>query len=327
MTPRADLGISLLASLREQRADSVVAYGAKSANLGEVMNARLPNVVVPDGWTIPFVHYVEFIKENNFEEPIIEMLENYNFVHNPSHRREALVKMRERIQAGKVSAQLAAAVTRRFRAEHAGRGVFVRSSSNTEDLPNFSGAGLYDTVPNVRDEKALLEAVKTVWASLWNFEAYEARERAGVDHTKAYMAVLVQEAINSDASGVMITVDPFDAENRGATYISAKRGLGIKVVEGKKVAEQILYDPRTRATKVLTRSGEDSLLEFDEKGGVREVPYSGDRNVLTDDVVRQLADAATAIKKVFGGREQDIEWALMRGQIYIVQARPYIVGN
>ena len=55
-----------------------------------------------------------------------------------------------------------------------GRPVFVRSSSNSEDLPNFSGAGLYSSVANVRDETKLIEAVKKVWASLWKFEAYEA---------------------------------------------------------------------------------------------------------------------------------------------------------
>ena len=110
----------------------------------------------------------------------------------------------------------------------------MRSSSNTEDLPNFSGAGLYTTVPNVRDADELIDAIKTVWASLWNFEAYEARERAVIDHSKIFMAVLIQEGINSESSGVMITTDPFDKENSGATYISAKRGLGIKVVEGKK---------------------------------------------------------------------------------------------
>src|SRR4029434_3929564 len=184
----------------------------------------------------------------------------------------------------------------------------------------YSAAGLYTTVPNVRGEQPLIDAIRKVWASLWNFEAYEARERANVDHSKIYMAVLIQEGINSESSGVMSTTDPFDSENRGAIYISAKRGLGIKVVEGKRVAEQIIFRPRTNAIQVLTRSAEDSLLTFDENGGVKEGPISGDRNVLTDDVIRRLVRAATAIKRVFGSRDQDIEWGYMKGQIYIVQA-------
>ena len=79
--------------------------------------------------------------------------------------------------------------------------------------------------------------------------------------------------------------------------------------------------------QILTRSAEDSLLTFDEKGGVKEVPIEGDRVVLTDDVVRRLVRAATAIRRVFGNRDQDIEWAYMKGQIYIVQSRPFIPGS
>jgi phosphoenolpyruvate synthase/pyruvate phosphate dikinase len=141
------------------------------------------------------------------------------------------------------------------------------------------------------------------------------------------MAVLIQEGINSESSGVMITTDPFDKDNKGAIYISAKRGLGIKVVEGKKVAEQIIFRERANAVQVLTRSDEDSLLTFDERGGVKEIAITGERVVLTDNVIRRLVSAATAIKRVFGSREQDIEWAYMKGQIYIVQSRPFIVGG
>ena len=179
----------------------------------------------------------------------------------------------------------------------------------------------------MRGEQQLIDAIRKVWASLWNFEAYEARERAGVAHSKIFMAVLLQEGINSESSGVMITTDPFDTENKGAIYISAKRGLGIKVVEGQRIAEQIIYRPRTNAIQVLTRSAEDSLLTFDENGGVKEVPIAGDRVVLSDEVIRGLVRAAEEIKRVFGGREQDIEWAYMKGQIYIVQSRPFIPGN
>ena len=141
---------------------------------------------------------------------------------------------------------------------------------------------------------------------------------------KIFMAVLIQEGINSESSGVMITTDPFDKENKGAIYISAKRGLGSKVVEGPKVAEQVIYSPRAKAMQVLTRSAEDSLLTFDEHGGLKEVPITGERKVLTDDVIQRLVQAALEIKRVFGNREQDIEWAYMKGQLYIVQSRPFI---
>ena len=331
MKPRSDLSVTRLAGLNEQRAASVIAYGAKSANLGELTHAHPPGFLVPSGFTIPFFYYDQFLKENKLDDAIYTMLNDQKFVHDPAYRRAYLARMRENFQKGTVNAELRTEMLRRLHAEFPGKGVFARSSTNSEDLPNFNGAGLYTTVPNVRGDEQLVEAIKTVWASVWNFEAYEARERAGIDHAKIYMAVLIQEGINSESSGVMITADPFNREinpiNKGSIYISAKRGLGMKVVEGQRIAEQVVYRPIANAVQVLTRSEEDSLLIFDEHGGIKEIPISGERVVLTDDVVRRLAAAAENIKRIFHGKDQDIEWAYMKGQIYIVQSRPYIPGG
>jgi rifampicin phosphotransferase len=331
MTPRYDLSVTQLADLSAQRASSSIAYGAKSANLGELTHAHLPGVIIPPGFTIPFFYYDQFLKENKLDDAIYQMLNDQKFVHDPAYRREYLTRMRERIQKGTINPQLRVAVLRRLNAEFPGKGVFARSSTNSEDLPNFSGAGLYSTAPNVRGDDQLIDAIRFVWASVWNFEAYEARERAGVEHTKIFMAVLIQEGINSESSGVMITTDPFNREvtidNQGSIYISAKRGLGMKVVEGQKLAEQVVFRPRANAVQVLTRSEEDSLLTFDANGGVKEIPIGGERVVLTDEVVRRLAAAAANIKRLFKGRDQDIEWAYMKGQIFIVQARPFIPGG
>src|SRR5436305_5135775 len=231
MTPRFNLEEKRLLDLDAQRARQSDAYGSKSANLGEVAQAHLDGVVVPKGFGVPVYYYEQFVKENKLEDGIYEMMNDQKFVHDPAYRRQRLSEMRERIKAGKVSDALREAVLKKVHAEYEGKGLFVRSSSNVEDLPNFSGAGLHDTVPNVKEDGQLIEAIKTVWASLWNFDAYEARERAGIDHSKSFMAVLVQEGINADSAGVMITTDPFDADHRGGIYISAKRGLGIKAAD------------------------------------------------------------------------------------------------
>jgi phosphoenolpyruvate synthase/pyruvate phosphate dikinase len=203
-------------------------------------------------------------------------------------------------------------------------GVFIRSSTNSEDLPNFSGAGLYTSVPNVRDDTALLAAIKTVWASLWNYEAYEARESAGINHSAVYPAVLIQTGVNAEAAGVLITTNPFDKADKTAVYINAKRGLGIRVVAGQRVPEQLLFHPKTQAVRVLTRSGDDTMLTFDERGGVREIKIETARAVLTDAVVRRLARAALQVQRLFRGTPQDIEWITIGTQIYLVQTRPYI---
>lgn len=323
-TPRLDLSVTTLAPLDAQRAASVTAYGAKSANLGEVRHARLPGVQVPDGFTLPFSRYAQFVQANGLQAKIDALLRDSAFEKDPAVRRQRLAALRDAFLQGRLADDLQAEVLRRVHGSFAGQGLFVRSSSNAEDLPDFNGAGLYTTVPNVRGDEALRTAIKTVWASLWNTEAFEARERAGIDHHKVAMAVLIQQGINADSAGVLITADPFDPENKDAVYVSAKRGLGIKVVEGQKIPEQVIFQPETNAVRVLTRSAEDSLLTFDAHGGVREVAITDKRAVLTDDLMHQLAHTAARIRRLFGNRPQDIEWAIQNGQVFILQSRPYL---
>ena len=166
--------------------------------------------------------------------------------------------------------------------------------------------------------------MRKVWASVYNFEAWEARQAAGIADEQVVMSVFVQKAVDSTASGVMITRDPFDASRRYATYIAAKRGIGIRVVEGKRVAEQILYNSRSKAVQVLNRSDDDIALQLDSKGGVREVPVAAGRAVLSDELVQRLARAGAGIKQRFGGKDQDIEWAVQGNQVIILQSRPFI---
>jgi hypothetical protein len=327
-TPPSHLGIKTLATLSNISKNQALIYGAKAANLGEIAGSEIKGIVVPEGFGIPFHFYDSFMKSNGFYNEIDELGMDLDFVHNPRVRRAKLADLRMRMQSAPFDGDVRKIIIDKWKTSVNGAGVFVRSSSNAEDLPDFSGAGLYDTVPNVKEADKLIEAVKTVWASLWNFEAYEARERNFIYHVGTYMGVLVQVGVDAKSSGVMITKDPFDNENKGAIYISAKRGLGIKVVDGKKVAEQVLYSKSSNAVQVLTRSGEDTLLTFDENGGVKEVPIEGERNVLKDSVARQLVRAANKIKKLFGNKkEQDIEWGYADGTIFIFQSRPFIDGS
>ncbi|MEO6726648.1 MAG: PEP/pyruvate-binding domain-containing protein [Blastocatellia bacterium] len=331
LTPEADLDFKKLVALKDQRREDAKRFGAKSANLGEVIHAmrsgHIVGINVPPGFTIPFFHYQQFITENKLDEVILEMLGNDRFNHDPAYRKQWLAELRAKIQNGKLNAGFARAVIEKKRLLFGEKGIFARSSTNSEDLPNFSGAGLYTSVPNVRDDAALVDAVKTVWASLWNYEAYESRESFGINHSAVYPAVLIQEGMNAEAAGVLITTNIFDREDRRSVYINAKRGLGIRVVEGRRVPEQLLFNPQARgngAVRVLTRSGDDTMLTFNERGGVCEVKIETERAVLTDAVVRRLARAALQIKRVFGGRDQDIEWLTIGSQIYIVQSRPYV---
>ncbi len=325
--PPVDLAVRKLAGLREMRKKDSVIYGAKAANLGEMLNARVTGVTVPDGFSVPFYWYKSFMEANGFNDRIGEYQEDLEFVHNPRIRRQKLEEFRNAIQKGKFDASLRRAIIRKWQTQLAGRPVFVRSSSNAEDLPNFSGAGLYSSVPNVKQEDKLIEAVKKVWASLWKFEAYEARVRNYVSQRDVYMSALIQLGIDMTKGGVMITKDPFDAENKDAVYISAVCGHNSKVVDNSGLPEQILFNPKSNSVIVMTLSQQENALAFDEDGDLKETSdkcANAQKRVLTDLQARTLAKTAIDIRRIFGKREQDIEWGIMNGRIYIVQARPYI---
>ncbi|MES2889135.1 MAG: PEP/pyruvate-binding domain-containing protein [Pseudomonadota bacterium] len=317
-----------LAALR--RADRVHC-GTKAAHLGAlgeaVRRGQLQGVApVPDGYCIPFSAYADFMAQPAARAAVARAEQTPGFATERKVRNAALARLRETLVALPVPVDSARAWVQRWRSQLGGAGVFVRSSSNSEDMPRFSGAGLYSTVPNVTRADALETAVKTVWASVFNAEAYEARRWARIPHDRVVMAVLVQRAVDAQSSGVMVTVNPFDPLQRGVSYLSAKRGLGMRVVEGRRVAEQVLFNPRSGAVQVLSRSDDEIALLLQAQGGVREQAVTPGRAVLTDALVRELAAVGAQIKAVLGpATEQDIEWAVdAQGRIHVLQARPYI---
>jgi hypothetical protein len=321
----SDLKVTKIASLREMRKKDSIIYGSKSANLGEMMNEKIPGVIVPDGFTVPFYWYDKFMKDNGFDRTVDALLDDNDFVHNPRIRRQKLEEFRQTIQNGNFDKNLKTEIIKKWKISLKGQGVFVRSSSNAEDLPNFSGAGLYSSVANVKTEGKIIEALKTVWASLWNFEAYEARVRNYVNQRAVYMSALIQVGIDMDSGGVMFTKDPFDPENKNAVYIAAVWGHNDPITGNKFVPEQLLFNPKSNAVQVLTLSQQDNILKFGAGGDLIKTNAAVSRRVLTDRNVRELVKTAATIKRIFGGKkEQDIEWGIMNGRVYVLQARPYI---
>jgi hypothetical protein len=325
----SNLNVKKIAGLREMRKKESIIYGAKSANLGEMLNQNIPNIIVPDGFSVPFYWYDKFMTDNGLDKIVEENEYDNDFIHNPRIRKARLEALRQKIQNGKFDESLKAEIIQKWKTQLGRKPVFVRSSSNAEDLPNFSGAGLYSSMANVTEEAKLIEGVKKVWSSLWNFNAYEARVRNFVDQRSVYMSALIQVGVNMEKGGVMITKDPFDNENKGAVYLSAVCGHGSPVTDNTGIPEQVLFNPRTKATILMTLSDQKNALRFDPDGGLKEVPDKcanpNTKRVLNDAQVRSLATVATNIKRVFGNKaEQDIEWGILQGKIYIVQSRPYI---
>ena len=323
-TAKPDLQEARLWPLVALRPRHSAQCGAKAANLGALQAVGIAGTFVPDGFCIPFAHYDRFMRGHRLAERVARMQQQPGFATDPKTRQEALARLRADIVEWPLDPRAAAEWQERWQSQLGGKGVFVRSSSNSEDLPGFSGAGLYSTVPNVLTGPALERAVKTVWASVFNFEAWEARSAARFRTDAVMMGVFVQAAIDATNAGVMITRDPFTTTGWHVTYISAKRGIGIRVVEGQRVAEQVMYSSWSKAIQVLSRSADDTALQLDPAGGVRQVPVAVGRIVLNDALVLRLADVGAAVKQVFGGVDQDIEWATVGERIVLLQARPYV---
>ncbi|MCX5747371.1 MAG: pyruvate, phosphate dikinase [Proteobacteria bacterium] len=327
--PIAALDVARLAPLEELTARDVVAYGAKAANLGEIIHAKADGINVPAGFGVPFRYYAEHLKAAKLDERIAAMLAEPRFATDSSYRKAKLAELRKAIVDAPASpdlvAQVAAALAT-LTADDATVGVFVRSSGNAEDLEDFSGAGLYDTVPNMKGTDATVGAIKTVWASIWNLGAYDNRKLYNIDEAQVFSGVLVQIGVAATAAGVLVTVHPTDPTDEKNYTVNAKSGLGMAVVDGRKVPESLIVSWYNHGIRVLSRSSEDTKLVFDERGGIHEVPNPDKgKPVLTNQMAITLVDAARRITKIFKSNKLDIEWVFAGTVLHIVQTRPYLV--
>jgi phosphoenolpyruvate synthase/pyruvate phosphate dikinase len=324
--------------LNKIKATDATKYGAKTANLGEMMRAKVPMNVedgfgvplnIPDGFGIPFSYYLAHIKQHKMDEKITAMLQDTRFSRDVAWRKQALNELQTEIKNAQISTETMQKIVSAWQSQLGRRGVFARSSTNAEDLKGFNGAGLYDTVPNVKTEAALEAAIKQVWASVWNLRAVEERTHFGIPHDQVYPAVLIQTAVNAAAAGVLLTTDIWAHQN-GTYTINAKWGLGMRVVEGQKVAEQVLFDTQNDGTRVISRSDETTMLVMNEKGGMTEKPVPKGEAILTEKRAKLLSVAAKRLTKIFKNTEVlDIEWVLEikdgKDVIWLVQARPYVI--
>jgi len=323
--PQANIDNPRLAMLTRMRAKDVVIYGTKAANLGEIRTANLDDVFIPDGFGVPFFYYVRHMKQNGLDQKVEAMLTDDRFAKDKAWRKQTLEDLRKAIVDAPIDPDVLDTIYKRVRVKLGGKGVFVRSSTNSEDLPGFNGAGLYDTVPNVVGRDNLGAALKTVWASLWNLRAVEERTAFGIDHRQVYAAVLVQVGVNASAAGVLVSTNLWDRSDDDGFTINAKFGLGMRVVEGQKIPEQIIFDATNDGTKIISRSDDPVMLVFDDKGGIKEVPTPDGGVILTEVRAKRLVHAVQQFLPLFRrGIVLDVEWVLEGEKVWIVQARPYV---
>ncbi len=210
-------------------------------------------------------------------------------------------------------------------------GVFVRSDTNVEDMPNFNGAGLNLTIFNLMTFADVLEGVKKVWASPFTYRSFSWRQTVISDPNLVFPSIVVLESVPSEKSGVLITAD-VDSGDPSKMTIATAEGVG-GTVDGSP-AETLLYSRDETVLLNQFKSPTRRMLVLEGKGGSRTVPATGSEKVLTDNELQALVTAAGKISREFSpekgvdGRPLpwDIEYGFAKGKLYLFQTRPF-VGN
>ena len=334
VTPRLDTSVRGPVDLTTRSLADLPSVGAKAAQLGELY--QIPTTMMSNcasGWplptapfAIPLVHSLEHFEASGATAILESRRATPAFVADPAVRAAALAEVRAAIMAHPVDPTLMAAVSAEIRARFGDETVRLRSSSNTEDLPGFSGAGLYLSVSAALDDpdRDLETGIKTVWSSLWLARGYDERELAHVDHRATAIAVLVHEAFGDErANGVAISRNILDPVYGDAYYFNAQAG------------EASVTNPAPGV------SSDEGLYSF---GFNPPTVYRGRSSLVTGPVlppaeVEALMCALNVIHDHFRAvidptRENhwfavDIEWKRLgpERRLLIKQARPYNFGN
>lgn len=325
--PPADVTRRDILSLRELTRTWSVAYGAKAANLGEISANLKGEANIPDGFVIPFHFFAAHMSGNGLDKKLGQILAAKNSNEDKTIRKKLLAELRHQIEHTPLAAELQKQVEARWKSELRSKPVFVRSSSNLEDLKNFSGAGLYFSAANQATAAAIAASVKKVWASLYSFEAFEARSHFGVEQSHIYMAVIIQIGVDMDLGGVLLTRNPYLKTRGDAVLISTVCGHNSQIADNRGMPEQILVNYESNAVVVWTRAQQETALRFDKKEELKPTPAAcadAQGRILTDAKARLLSHLALKIRDAFGEKaEQDVEWGMLKGKIYILQSRPY----
>ena len=228
--------------------------------------------------------------------------------------------LRARLRAEDIPENVAAQI----RSAYSGQGrppVAVRSSATAEDLPGMSFAGQQDTFLNVVGDEALLRAVVECWSSLWTARAIAYRTRNNIDHAAVSLAVVVQEMVQSDTSGVLYTANPLTGR-RDETVIDATFGLGEALVSGQ--VEPDHYVVETDSGKILQKQlgAKATVVRGLAGGGVEETEDERrSEQALPDEHIVRLTELGKRVADLYG-EPQDIEWAIADGNLLLLQSRP-----
>ena len=331
--------------LDELRMTDVADYGGKNASLGELLgNLSDQGVQVPGGLATSADAFRDFLTLNNLTARVASRLEGLDVDDVPSLAK-AGAEIRGWIEAGALPEALETGIRAGVAALEADAGApiswAVRSSATAEDMPDASFAGQQETYLNIVGVPAILDAVRRVFASLYNDRAIAYRVHTGYADMPIALSAGIQQMVRSDtgAAGVMFTLDT-ESGFREAVFVTSSYGLGEMVVQGSVNPDEFYaFKPALRAKRpaILRRTLGSKMQKMvfgsEPKAGkstdIVDVSASDRaRFSLTDTEVETLANYALTIETHYG-RPMDIEWGKdgTTGKIYILQARPETVKS
>jgi pyruvate,water dikinase len=330
--------------LETLRMTDVATVGGKNASLGELISQLAASGVrVPGGFATTARAFDDFLAHDGLAARIAATLKTLDV-----EDMQALSRAGSQIRGWIEAAPLPQELERQVRAEfervaggQPGAAFAVRSSATAEDLPDASFAGQQETFLNIRGVDNILDAMRRVFASLYNDRAIAYRVHKGFTHAGVSISAGVQRMVRSDlgAAGVMFTMDT-ESGFREVVFITSSHGLGETVVQGSVNPDEFYV------SKLCLAKGKPAILRRGLGGkaiklvfatgssagkSVREVEVEAkdrDRFSLADAQVEELARYAVAIEKHYE-RPMDIEWGLdgEDGKLYILQARPETVKS
>jgi pyruvate,water dikinase len=298
--------------------EQVAVVGGKGAHLGDL--SGIDGVHVPTGFCVTTDAFAAVTGD---VPSIDERLDLLAGVDPDDHEaiRGLSTALRHAVEESPVPDGVATAITDGLARFGDGGAYAVRSSATAEDTPTTSFAGLHDTYLNVVGPAAVLAHVRRCWASLFTERAVSYRIRNGIDHRLVRMAVVVQQMVVPEASGVVFTADPVTSD-RTVTCVEATFGLGEALVSGRATPDTY----RVRDGQVTSRSIATKPLAVlaATAGGTEEAavpPARRERPALTDAQVLALERLGRRIE-AHAACPQDIEWCQAGGEFHVVQSRP-----
>ncbi len=307
--------------LNEVDKNDIALVGGKGANLGEMLKIEIP---VPNGFIVDSSTFIKFIEKANLKDKIRKIIEKLD-VNNTEELKKASKEIRKLIEDAKIPEDIEREIREAYRqlCREEGEEVYVavRSSATLEDLAEASFAGQHETYLNVKGEDEVVEKVKKCWSSLYTPRAIAYRAKYGFDKRDVSIAVVVQKMVNSDKSGVLFTSHPVTGEKK--SIIEAVFGLGEAIVSGKVTPDTYVYD-REQDKLVDVKISEKRIAVVRKNGKTVEVKLDEQKakdRVLSDDEIRKLVKIGEVLEEHYK-MPQDVEWAIEKGKLYIVQSRP-----